>query len=215
MFLLADSQLQPRSWQGSRLLQKTFPAFWLPKKKTAPTIRSLRLEYVPLVMMTIRPRKGMYDIPVQWTMVEGNLRNPRFYTRSFHALCSEQKTWKLDQLTSIHPTDKLKACCSEVTLERYPKTPLSSWVQKVDWRNINKRCQEKKTSIYRNMCSNTFSTTTQPPLKWTSSPKFSKLVFNSYPVCFCVSTLCTSVLRTSSTPSHFLQSLVPSDVKPA
>lgn len=147
MFLLADSQLQPRSWQGSRLLQKTFPAFWLPKKKTAPTIRSLRLEYVPLVMMTIRPRKGMYDIPVQWTMVEGNLRNPRFYTRSFHALCSEQKTWKLDQLTSIHPTDKLKACCSEVTLERYPKTPLSSWVQKVDWRNINKRCQEKKQAF--------------------------------------------------------------------
>ncbi len=42
-----------------------------------------------------------YDIPVQWTVVEGNLRNPHFYTSSFHALCSERENWKLDQLMSI------------------------------------------------------------------------------------------------------------------
>ncbi len=50
------------------------------------------------------------------------------------------------------------------------------------------------------MCSNTFSTTTQEPwiFSRTSSPKSSKLVFNSYPVpclflCFYSSTVCTSV----------------------
>ena len=146
MFLLADSQLQPRSWQGSRLLHKTFPAFWLPKKKTAPTIRSLRLEYVPLVMMTIRPRKGMtFLYNGQWLKEIWEI-HVSIQEVSMHCVLSK-KTWKLDQLTSIHPTDKLKACCSEVTLERYPKTPLSSWVQKVDWRNINKRCQEKKQAV--------------------------------------------------------------------
>ena len=146
MFLLADSQLQPRSWQGSRLLHKTFPAFWLPNKKTAPTIRSLRLEYVPLVMMTIRPRKGMtFLYNGQWLKEIWEI-HVSIQEVSMHCVLSK-KTWKLDQLTSIHPTDKLKACCSEVTLERYPKTPLSSWVQKVDWRNINKRCQEKKQAV--------------------------------------------------------------------
>ena len=187
MFLLADSQLQPRSWQGSRLLHKTFPAFWLPKKRLRQQYAAYGLNMCHLSWWQLGPARVWHSC----TMDNGWRKSEKstFLYKKFHALCSEQKTWKLDQLTSIHPTDKLKACCSEVTLERYPKTPLSSWVQKVDWRNINKRCQEKKTSIYRNMCSNTFSTTTQPPLKWTSSPKFSKLVFNSYPVCFCVSTL--------------------------
>lgn len=211
MFLLADSQ---------RLNQEVpsppgpdFPSFLAAKKKDcAVPIRSQKgLDMCHLSWWQLGLRLG-YDIPVQWTMVEGNLRNPRFYTRSFHALCSEQKTWKLDQLTSIHPTQSMLQWSNIGKVSQNPIVKLGTkgWLKK-----YQQKVPGKKASIYRNMCSNTFSTTTQPPLKWTSSPKFSKLVFNSYPVCFCVSTLCTSVLRTSSTPSHFLQSLVPSDVKPA
>ena len=145
MFLLADSQLQPRSWQGSRLLHKTFPAFWLPKKRLRQQYAAYGLNMCHLSWWQLGPARVWHSC----TMDNGWRKSEKstFLYKKFHALCSEQKTWKLDQLTSIHPTDKLKACCSEVTLERYPKTPLSSWVQKVDWRNINKRCQEKKQAF--------------------------------------------------------------------
>lgn len=119
---MADSQLKTKVLAGC--LHKIFPAFWLPKKRLRQQYAAYGVRLcATAVMMTAKAPQG-YDIPVQWTTVEGNLRNPRFYTRSFHALCSERKTtWKLDLLMSIHPSDKLKACCSEVTLERYPKTP--------------------------------------------------------------------------------------------
>ena len=130
-----DSQLQPTRLpckSCDKLLHQTSPAFLAAQK-----IREAFGERLCATCHDDNLALQGYDIPVQWTVVEGNLRNPHFYTSSFHALCSERKKLEVRSVdVHFHPTDKLKACCSKVTLEGYLKTPLSSWVQKVDLKNI-------------------------------------------------------------------------------